>query len=150
MSILNFFRRKEPRACGEFLPKDALPSLSERTLATANDEVRGVIDETLASVPKPKCRRTEQHAYSEKTRASVGKYASTHRPTAAAREFSKQLGTPSQNLPLESSGIYMSVIWRDSVSVLAVAVAVALLLLSCPYLSRAVAMHQYLVNWIVW
>ena len=90
MSILNYFRRKTPKDRGEFLPEvtEASSSLSERTISSANNEVRQVSD---TAALKAKRQKTEQHSYSGCTCASIGRYASLHGPTAASREFSKRL-----------------------------------------------------------
>ena len=89
-SILNYFKRKAPQEVGKFLPDptESSSSISECSLMLANDEVR------LLTEPKPKRRKTKQHTYCEKTRADIGRYASTNGPTAAARMFSKSLGHP--------------------------------------------------------
>ena len=80
MSILKYFQRKQPRDYGDFLPEasKSLPLLSERSISSANEELR-VIADTIAPVSKR--QKTEQHFYSEEVRASIGKYASVHGPT---------------------------------------------------------------------
>ena len=79
MSLLNYFKRKAPQDVGEFLPNPMeSSSISERSITLVNDEVRALA---------PKRRKTEQHTYCEKTRADIGRYASTNGPTAAARMF---------------------------------------------------------------
>ena len=85
MSLLNYFKRKAPQDVGEFLPNPMeSSSISERSITLVNDEVRALAKDT------PKRRKTEQHTYCEKTRADIGRYASTNGPTAAARMFSKR------------------------------------------------------------
>ena len=62
------FQRKQPRDRGEFLPEEASSLLNERSLTT---EVRAIVNEATSSTLKPKRKKTEQHAYSEETRAFV-------------------------------------------------------------------------------
>lgn len=61
--------QKQPKDCGEFLPEmtETSSSLSERSLTSANDEVRAIIG---ASLPKSKRKKTEQHFYGEEVHAS--------------------------------------------------------------------------------
>lgn len=65
----------------------ATESISEEEVAACNKEVETAIVKNE--------RQTKQYcSYSAKERASIGRYAAQHGPTAAARHFSKLLGHP--------------------------------------------------------
>ena len=87
------FQEKDPQALqdvGKFLPDltESFSSINEHSIMLTNDEVRPLTE------LKPKWTKTEQHTYCEKTRADIGRYASTNGPTAAGCMFSKRLGHP--------------------------------------------------------
>lgn len=88
MSLLNYFKRKTPEERGIFLPTPVTTeSISEEEVAACNKEVETAIVKNE--------RQTKQYcSYSAKERASIGRYAAQHGPTAAARHFSKLLGHP--------------------------------------------------------
>ena len=72
-------------------PIEASSSLSERSLTSANDEVRPIADTTA---PKSKCQKTGQHFYSGEIHASISRYASINGPTAASHKFTVERFMP--------------------------------------------------------
>ena len=94
ISLLNYFRKRQPEDNGIFLPKleSASGELASDAIACANScvaEAAACANSRVAEVgSKPKRRKTTQHTYSAEVRASIGKYASLHGPIAAVKHFS--------------------------------------------------------------
>ena len=82
MSILNYFRRKDPATKGIFLPAP-----TSESIACANAVVSNLGEEA----PPSKKRKTPQR-YDGSTRAQIGRYAYLHGPQAAVRHFTKLRG----------------------------------------------------------
>ena len=82
MSILNYFRRKDPATKGIFLPAP-----TSESIACANAVVSNLGEEA----PPSKKRKTPQR-YDGSTRAQIGRYAYLHGPQAAVRHFRKLRG----------------------------------------------------------
>ena len=94
ISLLNYFRKRQPEDNGIFLPKleSASGELASDAIACANScvaEAAACANSRVAGVgSKLKRRKTTQHTYSAEVRASIGKYASLHGPIAAVKHFS--------------------------------------------------------------
>lgn len=82
MSLLNYFKKKDPVTKGIFLPAP-----TSESFASANASVSRLAEEA----PPSKKRKTPQR-YDGSTRAQIGQYAYLHGPQAAVRHFTKLRG----------------------------------------------------------
>ena len=81
MSLLRYFKRKDPASKGIFVPV-----ANDGATASAN-----VCVGDLASEPPCKRSKTHQHSYDAKTRAQIGEYTYNNGSAAAVRHFSMLL-----------------------------------------------------------
>ena len=88
MSILNYFKQKPPQERGIFWPKPASTlGISEDEVAACNNAVEAIVKKQEGEK-----QRKQYHSCTSQQRASIGRYATQHGPTAASRHFAKLLG----------------------------------------------------------
>ena len=87
MSLLRYFKRKDPAIEGIFVP--VVPVANDGGTVSAN-----VCVGDLASEPPSKWSKTHRHSYryDPTTRAQIGEYIYNNGPAAAVRHFSMLLG----------------------------------------------------------